>query len=246
MCRFVSAVGSPVVNLSNPSTPNLAPALASSQTPGARYSDRTNRGQCRQPQLTSALVLFSSAGEVVVRHNCDGGQDWEAGGGGRLEVTEVRTVRAPYKFMFERMRDTAVALDETICRVADRLADKHQLAAEDMLDLGSTQAEPAVGVGRVQCDSEGRLNSNSVVLHGSLDTSSGVSLPVDLSQAPSFSLFPGQVVAMECHNPTGSRYDTNHPNADANTIFCPGWWRARCTRARCGRRRSADWSRGGR
>ena len=208
------------------------------------------------------MVLFSSAGEVVVRHNCDGGQDWEAGGGGRLEVTEVRTVRAPYKFMFERMRDTAVALDETICRVADRLADKHQLAAEDMLDLGATQAEPAVGVGRVQCDSEGRLNSNSVVLHGSLDTSSGVSLPVDLSQAPSFSLFPGQVVAMECHNPTGSRYDsnhpdadaisyyggtkTNHPNADANTIFCPGWWRARCTRARCGRRRSADWSRGGR
>ena len=177
----------------------------------------------------------------------------------------MRTVRAPYKFMFERMRDTAVALDETICRVADRLADKHQLAAEDMLDLGSTQAEPAVGVGRVQCDSEGRLNSNSVVLHGSLDTSSGVSLPVDLSQAPSFSLFPGQVVAMECHNPTGSRYDTNnpdedddaikqycggtktnHPNANANTIFCPGWWRARCTRARCGRRRSADWSRGGR
>ena len=209
------------------------------------------------------MVLISSAGEVVVRHNCDGGQDWEAGGGGRLEVTEVRTVRAPYKFMFERMRDTAVALDETICRVADRLADKHQLAAEDMLDLGSTQAEPAVGVGRVQCDSEGRLNSNSVVLHGSLDTSSGVSLPVDLSQAPSFSLFPGQVVAMECHNPTGSRYDTNnpdddaikqycggtktnHPNADAKTIFCPGWWRARCTRARCGRPPSADWSRGGR
>ena len=190
------------------------------------------------------MVLFSSAGEVVVKHNCDGGQDWEAGGGGRLEVTELRTVKAPYKFMFERMRDTAVALDETICRVADRLADKHQLAAEDMLDLGATQAEPAVGVGRVQCDSEGRLNSNSVVLHGSLDTSSGVSLPVDLSQAPSFSLFPGQVVAMECHNPTGSRYYTNHPNADANSTACPGWWRARCTRARCGRRRSAGWSRG--
>ena len=31
--------------------------------------------------------------------------------------------------MFERMRDTAVALDETICRVADRLIDKYKLEA---------------------------------------------------------------------------------------------------------------------
>ena len=45
----------------------------------------------------------------------------------------------------------------------------------------------------------------SVVLHGSLDWSAGASVPVDLSQAASFSLFPGQVVAMDCSNPTGAK-----------------------------------------
>ena len=73
------------------------------------------------------------------------------------------------------------------------------------MDFGSSHSEPSVGIGRVQCDSEGRLNSNSVVLHGSLDSSSGVSIPLDLSQAASYSLFPGQVVAIDCHNPSGAR-----------------------------------------
>ena len=38
--RFVSAVGSPVVNISAPSTPTFA----SSQSSGARYSERSNKG----------------------------------------------------------------------------------------------------------------------------------------------------------------------------------------------------------
>ena len=139
-----------------------------------------------------------------MKHNCDGGS-WETGADRAVEVKEVKSVKAPYTFMFERMRDTAVALDETICRVGDRLIDKYNLVPEDLIDFGSTHPEPGVGIGRVQCDSEGRLNSNSVILHGSLDSSSGASIPVDLSQVANFSLFPGQVVALDCSNPTGSR-----------------------------------------
>lgn len=41
--RFVSAVGSPVVNISAPSTPNLSMS-SQSQVAGARYTDRTNKG----------------------------------------------------------------------------------------------------------------------------------------------------------------------------------------------------------
>jgi len=89
--------------------------------------------------------------------------------------------------------------------VGERLVDKWELVQEEVLDLTTTQPDTAVGIGRVQCDSEGRLNSNSVVLHGSLDTSSGVSVPLDLSQVSSYSLFPGQVVAMDCTNPNGSK-----------------------------------------
>ena len=126
-----------------------------------------------------------------------------------VTMKEVKNIRAPYKYMFERMRDTAVALDETICRVGDRLIDSFKFVQEDLIDFGSTHPEPSVGIGRIQCDSDGRLNSNSVIIHGSLDSSSGVTLPVDLSQVPAYSMFPGQVVAMDCNNPTGARLVAN-------------------------------------
>lgn len=144
-------------------------------------------------------------GEVVVKHNCDGGLTWESGAEADIECKVVKSVKQPYKYMFERMRDTALALDETICRVGDNLIEQYKFVPEDLIDFNSTHPDQAVGIGRVQCDSDGKLNSNSVILHGSLDTCSGAAIPLDLSQTPSFSLFPGQVVAVDCHNPTGTR-----------------------------------------
>jgi hypothetical protein len=38
-----------------------------------------------------------------------------------------------------------------------------------------------------------------------MDTSAGAVLPLDLSKLDSFSLFPGQIVGVECTNPNGSR-----------------------------------------
>jgi len=183
--RFVSAVGSPVVSISAPCSPSLTP----SSGPGLRYSERKNRA------------------EVVVRHNLDIGQDWETEGPATTEVhiKQVQTVKQPYKFMFSRMRDTAAVLDETMCRLRERLVTGHSLLVDELVDLSITHPGTGVAVGRVQCDSEGRLNSNSVVLQGSLDWSAGATVPVDLSQAAQYSLFPGQVVAVDCSNPTGSR-----------------------------------------
>ena len=185
--RFVSAVGSPVVSISAPNSPSLSQSAG----PGLKYSERKKRG------------------EVVVRHNMDTGPAWEATTDIRdLEVKEVQAVRQPYKFMFSRMRDTAAVLDETTCRVMDKLVAGLKLEREDLMDLSETQAGGGVGVGRVHCDSEGRLNSNSVMVHGSLDWSAGQPVPLDLSQAPAYSLFPGQVVALDCNNPTGAKLVT--------------------------------------
>ena len=97
-------------------------------------------------------------------------------------LKQVQTVKQPYKFMFSRMRDTAAVLDESTYRVRERLVAAHNLVEDDLLDLGATHPGNGVAVGRVQCDSEGRLNSCSVVLHGSLDMSAGATVPLDLSQ----------------------------------------------------------------
>ena len=64
----MSAVGSPVVNISAPSTPSLA---QSSQT-GAKYSDRTNKGIFTIAMPHSLVMLAIIAGDIIVRHNCEG------------------------------------------------------------------------------------------------------------------------------------------------------------------------------
>ena len=87
--------------------------------------------------------------------------------------------------MYERLRDRAAVLDETICRVGDRLVAGLGREGEGVMDLASTRPEPGLAVGRVQCDGEGRLNSNSVVLQGGLEAAGGTVLPVDLSQVRS-------------------------------------------------------------
>lgn len=50
-------------------------------------------------------------------------------------------------------------------------------------------------IGRICCDSNGKLNAQSVLLEGSQDLSSGVRVKLDLSEIRQFALFPGQVKA---------------------------------------------------
>jgi hypothetical protein len=52
---------------------------------------------------------------------------------------------------------------------------------------------PIQVVGRVGCDSHGKLNSQSVVLEGSRSSSAGISVPVNLAELKEYALFPGQV-----------------------------------------------------
>ena len=66
------------------------------------------------------------------------------------------------------------------------------------------------------CDSDGRLNSKSIVLQGNQDVVRGRTLPLDPSQVPSYSLFPGQVVGVKATNPTGSRLVATEVYSDAS------------------------------
>lgn len=49
-------------------------------------------------------------------------------------------------------------------------------------------------IGRVCCDSNGKLNAQSVMLEGSQELSSGARVKLDLSEVRQFALFPGQVM----------------------------------------------------
>lgn len=55
-------------------------------------------------------------------------------------------------------------------------------------------------MGRICCDSLGKMNAKSVILEGSRDTSAGRSVPLDLSDLKQYSLFPGQVRIYTVHH----------------------------------------------
>ena len=75
--------------------------------------------------------------------------------------------------------------------MADQLKKSHDI--EEFSHVALPTQEEVTVVGRICCDSNGKLNAKSVLLEGSVDMSSGKTIPVDLSQLKEFALFPGQV-----------------------------------------------------
>jgi DNA polymerase alpha subunit B len=74
-----------------------------------------------------------------------------------------------------------------------------------------------VGVGRVCCDSNGRLNAKSLIL----ESFSGKTVPMDVSQVENFSLFPGQVIVVEGENPLGNMLSAKQIYTDASLPLPP-------------------------
>lgn len=74
-----------------------------------------------------------------------------------------------------------------------------------------------VGVGRVCCDSNGRLNAKSVII----ESVTGKTVPMDISQVENFSLFPGQVIVVEGENPLGSKLCAKKIYTDASLPLPP-------------------------
>ena len=76
--------------------------------------------------------------------------------------------------------------------------------------------EPYHVIGRICCDSDGKLNSKSIVLQGSQDTCLGRAVPLDAAKVSEYSLFPGQIVAAEVTNPNGNKLIATEFHSDAS------------------------------
>jgi hypothetical protein len=72
-------------------------------------------------------------------------------------------------------------------------------------------------VGRVCCDSNGRLNAKSLII----ESFGGKTVPLDISQVDNFSLFPGQVIVVEGENPLGSKLSAKQIYTDASLPLPP-------------------------
>ncbi|XP_078064331.1 DNA polymerase alpha subunit B-like, partial [Mustelus asterias] len=94
-------------------------------------------------------------------------------------------------------------LNARIEELGQVLKDRYRI--EDFRSVAMPAQEPVVYLGQIACDSNGKLNAKSVILQGDLKHSGGLQVPVDLSELKEYSLFPGQVVALEGTNSSGQR-----------------------------------------
>ncbi|XP_012520769.1 PREDICTED: DNA polymerase alpha subunit B [Propithecus coquereli] len=168
----------------------LSPSSFSpSATPSQKYNSRNNRG------------------EVVTSFGSAQGVSWSGrGGAGNISLKVLgcpEPLTGSYKTMFQKLPDIREVLTCKIEELGNELKEHYKIEAFTPLLVPAQ--EPVTLLGQIGCDSNGKLNSKSVILEGDREHSSGAQIPVDLSELKEYSLFPGQVVIMEGINTTGRK-----------------------------------------
>ncbi|KAL5717740.1 hypothetical protein ACHQM5_010709 [Ranunculus cassubicifolius] len=105
------------------------------------------------------------------------------------------------RFMYDRIEDKFNSLENRIRRHATAFSASGHY--DEPMDATLASQKSLFSVGMICCDGEGRLNEKSVVLQGSVEHSGGQNVRLDLQKLTQYSFFPGQVVGIEGHNPSG-------------------------------------------
>jgi len=150
---------------------------------------------------------------------------------GTHNVTRFNITK-PYRHMFTTMDDRAIALEKHLVQMKDAIVkdignERKEDSNEEkdnekdegpapFEEVNVPRQDPSTGIGRVCNEAhKGKLNATSVVLEGSSSSCGGARVNVDLSQMQhqnrqkqqvmGYSLFPGQIIAVEGMNGTGRK-----------------------------------------
>ena len=164
---------------------SISPAIT---TPSLKYESRTGKGEvicCYGISEKAGLDWKGCAKNILIKPFSD------------------CNVPARYKYMFQKLQDKANVLNEMISSLSHDMKDNLML---DEYENVTTQTHEDITIsGRICCDAVGRLNSKSILLEGSMETSGGERIPLELNDVMNYSLFPGQIVALQGKNSTGSK-----------------------------------------
>ncbi|NXU33791.1 DPOA2 polymerase, partial [Drymodes brunneopygia] len=178
-------------------------SFSPSVTPSQKYSSRGGRGE-----------VVASFGPVQ-------GPAWSGRGGCsvRLFGCPEQNLTKPYKFMFQQALDiregarggegTAWVWGGLVTLRSPQCWRGQRLGSGFVVNPLVAPQEPVTVLGQIACDGNGKLNPKSVLLVGDREHSQGAQIPLDLSELQEYSLFPGQVVALEGINSTGRRMVVN-------------------------------------
>ncbi|XP_033123585.1 DNA polymerase alpha subunit B-like [Anneissia japonica] len=180
--RFSSVNRTPVI---------MSPSIMSpsSSTPSQKYSARQNNGQ------------------VLIWHGSVRNSNWKGSDPTTISVSHYgdsyNHLNSDFKYMYQKFTDKAHVLDNIIEDIGQHLQETYSI--ECISHVAMPIQESTTVIGRICCDSNGRLNSSSVLLEGSVDSSSGRRVHLNLSELKEYSLFPGQIVAVDGSNTTGNK-----------------------------------------
>ncbi|NXT60757.1 DPOA2 polymerase, partial [Chaetops frenatus] len=150
-------------------------SFSPSVTPSQKYSSRGGRG------------------EVVASFGSAQGLAWSGRGGCAVKLfgCPEQNLTKPYKFMFQKALDVREVLAGRVEELGEVLRRHHGL--DGFTSAAFPAQEPVTVLGQIACDGNGKLNPHSVLLVGDREHSGGAQVPLDLSELPEYSLFPGQV-----------------------------------------------------
>uniref|UniRef100_A0A667WPB1 DNA polymerase alpha subunit B n=1 Tax=Myripristis murdjan TaxID=586833 RepID=A0A667WPB1_9TELE len=201
----VCAQGSQKRALTTPEHPHSKRSAALLASPGLLLSPASFSPSATPSQKYSQR---GAKGEVVVTFGAVQGTRWAGrkspGSGLQLELLESPedTLHCSYKYMFQRLRDVRNVLTEKIEELGESLRSNFNI--EEFSPVSLPAQDSITVLGQVCCDSNGKLNAQSVLLEVGPEQG-GQQVSVDLSELREYSLFPGQVVVMEGMNTTGRR-----------------------------------------
>ncbi|KAG8493090.1 hypothetical protein CXB51_010645 [Gossypium anomalum] len=105
------------------------------------------------------------------------------------------------RFMYDRIEDRFNAIENRIRKHAAALVASSLY--EEPMDPSVASQRSMFAVGMICCDGEGHLNDKSILLQSSVEHSRGQRVRLELNKLSHFSVFPGQVVGIKGHNPSG-------------------------------------------
>uniref|UniRef100_A0A915HT71 DNA polymerase alpha subunit B n=1 Tax=Romanomermis culicivorax TaxID=13658 RepID=A0A915HT71_ROMCU len=117
-------------------------------------------------------------------------------------------LKSPYNYMYQVPYDIMMTLSNNLDLLAQIYMDSIEDEDFEWSRVDAVQNDEPIHVyGMITCPNEfNRLELSSVMLQGSWANSAGNSIPLDMSSIPSFSIFPGQFIALQGVNPSGKQF----------------------------------------
>lgn len=172
---------------------------------GARGGESEEAGSPLTAGPSAQYIERKNAGKVETTLNADVGARGAAPvRGSPLEVdAAVWDASAGFgRHMWERLEDKAAALDRHAHVLGAAICASARLDPPG--NVVRATVDEMTAVGRIVCDSEGKVNSQSAYLETTRASSAGVRVKLDLTDVPDFILFRGQVVAVRGTNARGN------------------------------------------